>query len=335
MKGAHQRSAKSRAWILASLRWLAAIAVLAALLHFLPFAPLRAAIAKVPAARFVIILILYMAAHTVGIAKWRMVVNTAGARLNFRSSAQCYLGGLFGTLFLPSIIGGDVVRLAVGLRNSPRPAAVLAGNVVDRFLDVSAQATLVAIGLALLPGSVSQNLQPVVRRSLLILVAVGAIVVILVALLRRPILSGRSVRFRRQVARLRHALRSVRGRPHILMLGWILGTLVQGSFVVLTALLAVSCGLLLPLPVWLFAWPLAKIAALLPLTQGGMGIREAALVALLAPFGAPAALTLAAGLIWEGIIIAGGLLSGGAAFLLGRPAAAPHNSSAHTSTPKP
>lgn len=337
MKSAHPGSAKSRAWTVTALRWLAAIAVLAVLIHFLPFVPLRAALAKVPVARFLIILILYLLAHTVGTAKWRMVVNAAGARLNFSSSAQCYFGGLFGALFLPSIVGGDVIRLAVGLRNSPRPAAVLAGNVVDRFLDVSAQATLVLIGLALLPGSVSQNFQPVVRRALFVLIAVGIVGIFLAALLRRPILSGRSVRFRRRLARLRHALHSVRGRPHVLIFGWMLGTLIQASFVVLTALLAISCGLLLPLRVWLFAWPLAKIAALLPLTQGGMGIREVALVALLAPFGAPAALTLAAGLVWEGIIIAGGLVSGAVAFILRRasPSSAPHNSSAHISRPEP
>jgi uncharacterized membrane protein YbhN (UPF0104 family) len=41
-----------------------------------------------------------------------------------------------------------------------------------------------------------------------------------------------------------------------------------------------------------------------------MGVREAALVALLAPFGAPGALVLAAGLVWEGVIVAGGLISG-------------------------
>jgi len=66
----------------------------------------------------------------------------------------------------------------------------------------------------------------------------------------------------------------------------------------------------LPLRVWLFAWPLAKLAAVLPLTQGGMGVREAALVALLAPFGASGALVLASGLVWEGVIVAGGLISG-------------------------
>ncbi len=81
-----------------------------------------------------------------------------------------------------------------------------------------------------------------------------------------------------------------------------------------------ACGLVLPLRLWLFAWPLAKLAALLPLTQGGIGVREAALVALLTPFGAASHLVLAAGLVWESVIIAGGLLSGGAAFLLRRAA---------------
>jgi len=57
-----------------------------------------------------------------GIAKWRMVVNAAGAELDFRDERAMLSGRTVGTLFLPSIVGGDVIRLAVGLRRSPRPA---------------------------------------------------------------------------------------------------------------------------------------------------------------------------------------------------------------------
>ena len=102
----------------------------------------------------------------------------------------------------------------------------------------------------------------------------------------------------------------------MLVFGWMLGTAIQSTFLILTALLAISCGLLLPLRVWFFAWPLAKLAALLPLTQGGIGVREAALVGLLSPFGAPGHLVLAAGLVWEGVVIAGGLIAGLTAFAL-------------------
>jgi glycosyltransferase 2 family protein len=318
MIGAHHSQRRFRGGILVVLRWAAAIIVLGLLLHFLPLGPLRAAIAQVPLSRFLLILLGYLFAHSVGVFKWRMVVNAAGADLDVSTSAQCYAGGVFGTLFLPSIIGGDVIRLAVGLRRSPRPAAVLAGNVVDRFLDVISQAGLVLLGLVLLPGSLPRQMDITARKALL--VAAGAAILLLAAafFLRRPLLGGRSVHFRRRLARLRHALRSVSRQPQVLLLGWLAATFVQACFLVLTSRLAAYCGLVLPLRVWFFAWPLAKIAALLPLTQGGIGVREAALVGLLAPFGASGPLVLAAGLIWEGIIIAGGLIAGATAFLLSR-----------------
>ena len=315
---APQPRGASSSWLFIVLRWIAALLILGILLHFLPLAPLRAAVGQVPLTRFIAILLGYLLTHSIGILKWRMVVNAAGADLDFSTSAQCYGGGLFGTLFLPSIVGGDVVRLAVGLRRSPRPAAVVAGNVADRFLDVTAQAGLVLLGLLLLPGSVPVQLHSTAREALLIAASGALLLGILGAFLYRPALRGRSIRFRRRLAGLRHALRSVSRRSHVLFYGWMLGTLIQTSLLILTALLAVSCGLVLPLRVWLFAWPLAKLAAILPLTQGGIGVREAALVALLVPFGAPASIVLAAGLVWEGIIIAGGLCAGLVAFLLGK-----------------
>src|SRR6266403_100417 len=198
----------SRGWLLIILRWAAALIVLGVLLHFLPLQPLRAAIARIPASRFLAVLLGYLLAHCIGVGKWRMVVNAAGAQLDFATSAQCYFGGLFGTLFLPSIVGGDVVRLAVGIRRSPRPAAVLTGNLVDRFLDVVAQAGLVLVGLLLAPESelVPDELEDKLE-NVFVLVATALIVLLGVMFrLRKRIFGGRSVRFRRRLARLRHAL---------------------------------------------------------------------------------------------------------------------------------
>jgi uncharacterized membrane protein YbhN (UPF0104 family) len=318
MIGAHHSENRSRGRLLIAVRWLAAATVIALLLRFLPLPLLAEAMRRVPVATFLAILVGYLCAHALGVAKWRIVVNAAGAQLDFRTSAQCYAGGLFGTLFLPSIIGGDVVRLAVGLRRSPNPAAVLAGNVADRFIDVAAQGGLVLLGLLLLPGSLPASLQAQAQRTMFYLGAGVAVLLFFTLLLYRPLLGGRSFRFRRRLARLRYALRSVSGAPHLLVSAWVMGTAIQMTFLVLTAKLAETCGLLLPLRDWFFAWPLAKLAAVLPLTQGGIGVREAALVGLLSPFGAAPHLVLAAGLIWEAIVISGGLLSGIAAFLLDR-----------------
>jgi hypothetical protein len=58
----------------------------------------------------------------------------------------------------PLIIGGDLVRVMIGLRRNSNPAAVIAGNAVDRFLDIAAQAGQVFLGIILLPGSLPQAL---------------------------------------------------------------------------------------------------------------------------------------------------------------------------------
>ena len=297
-------------------RWAAALLILGILYHLVPVAPLRDALSHVPLTRFIVVLLIYLVALTGGITKWHTVVNSAGAQLSFAASAQCYTSGLFGALFLPSIIGGDVARLAVGISRSPRPAAVITGNVADRFLDVAAQLMLVSLGLLLLPSSLPVALQAPAKRMFVAGILAAAVLCALVAALRRPLLRGRSIRIRRKFAKLRHAMRAVSRRPQRLLFGWMLGTSVQGTYVLLTAFLGITCGLSLPLRVWLFAWPLAKIAAVLPITQGGIGVREAALVVLLVPFGAPASQVLATGIVWEGVIITGGLLAGLTAFLL-------------------
>src|SRR6266403_147434 len=313
-----QQQESSRSWIFLTARWAAALLILGILFYLLPVAPFRNALSRIPLTRFIAVLLIYLVALTGGITKWHTVVNSAGAQLSFAASAQCYTSGLFGALFLPSIIGGDVARLAVGISRSPHPAAVVTGNVADRFLDVAAQLTLVSLGFILLPGSLPVALQAPARHLLFAGAAVAAIVLLLALILHRPLLRGHSIRFRRRLAQIRHAIRSISRHPHRLLFGWLLGTSVQGTYIVLTALLAISCGLALPLRVWLFAWPLAKMAAVLPITQGGIGVREAALVLLLAPFGAPAARVLATGIVWEGVIIAGGLLAGLTALLLRR-----------------
>ncbi len=316
MSAAREPRTVRRSWYFLAARWAAGALVLGILLYLLPVAPLRTALARVPLTLFVAVLLIYLVALSAAIIKWHMVVNTAGAQLRFSQSAQCFTSGLFGDLFLPSVIGGDVARLAVGISHSPRPAAVITGNVADRFLDLAAQLTLISIGVTLLPGFLPKALQAPARHVLFAGVVAAVVFVLLVCTLHRPLLQGRSIRVRRRLAQVRHAIRMVARRPHRLVLGWLLGIAVQGTYILLTALLGMSCGLGVPLRVWLFAWPLAKIAAVMPITQGGVGVREAALVVLLAPFGAPASTVLATGIVWEGVIIAGALLAGLTAFLL-------------------
>src|SRR5690349_12919625 len=46
------------------------------------------------------------------IARWHVLLRSGGLNIPFRRSAELTLMGLFASNFLPSTVGGDVVRLA-------------------------------------------------------------------------------------------------------------------------------------------------------------------------------------------------------------------------------
>jgi len=289
--------------------------VLYLLFRLLPGRQVWRTLGLLPGRLWVLVLAGYLGAHCIGVAKWRLMVNLAGAGLNVRQAARCYFAGLFGSLFLPSLIGGDLVRAGLALRLGRSKAGALLGSFLDRIIDFAALTLLAGLGALLVPGGLDAR----GRKIFLLLGAGAALAAIGIASVIALLPVGRfSFRMRRRVVRLRRAGRSMAGQPRAMLRALSMAMVAQLVFIELSVLLAKACGLHLPFRVWLFAWPLAKLSAALPITQGGIGVREAALAALLVPFGAPAVLTVAAGLAWEAIVVSGAVVAGLTSLLIGR-----------------
>ncbi|HEX5424572.1 MAG TPA: lysylphosphatidylglycerol synthase transmembrane domain-containing protein [Candidatus Acidoferrales bacterium] len=302
----HRRKRASPA-IRALLHYGGSALALAVLFRFLPGRQVLHALAKLPPYLWVAVVAAYLTTHLLGVTKWRLMVNTAGAGLNALQAARCYFAGLFGSLFLPSLIGGDLVRVTLAMRYGKTSGGVLLGSFLDRIVDFTALVILAAAGALLVPGT----LGPQSRRVFLWIGAATIAGLAIVAVLITVIPFRRlSFRMRRRAVSLRRAGRSVVQRPRVAIAALSISLASQLSFIALSALLADACGLRLLFRAWLFAWPIAKLSAAIPVTQGGIGVREAALAGLLVPFGAPPALTVAAGLAWEAIVISGALLGG-------------------------
>lgn len=304
-----------RSWLSLALRVGGSALALLILFHFLPLAEVWRTLRRLPPHLWLLLILTYLCAHLVAVTKWRMLVNLAGARLTFHEAVRCYFSGLFSTLLLPSIVGGDVVRAALAFRIGQSKAAIVLGGLTDRILDFAALVLLAALGVLLAPGTL-----PAEARRIFV---TGGISLLIVAALITPIIvwfPARRISFalRRRAVRLRRAARSMRAKPQYVAIALCLGLFAQGSFIWLTSRAADATGLHLLFRAWLFAWPLAKFCAVIPITQGGIGVREAALVVLLVPFGAPPVETAAVGLAWEVVIICGGLIAGLGAFFLGR-----------------
>ena len=311
MTGQPDTNSSQRSWprtaLRTALQYGGSALILYLLFRLLPGKEVWKALGLLPARLWVLVLVGYLAAHVVGAMKYQLVLNLGGAGIPGRQAARCYFAGLFGSLFLPSLIGGDILRIAMALRMSRSKAGVVLGSLVDRITDFTSLALLAACGSLLVPGA----LNDANRKIFFAVAGAGAVGVLIVAIVVATFPARRfSIRMRRRFVRLRRAWRSILRRPSAMLCALGMSLIVQITFIFLNVLLAEACGLHLAYRVWLFAWPLAKLSAVVPVTQAGIGVREAALAALLLPFGAPAVLAVAAGLAWDAVVV-GGAIAGG------------------------
>jgi uncharacterized protein (TIRG00374 family) len=181
------------------------------------------------------------------------------------------------------------------------------------LLDVLGLAAVSGVGALLSPLALNQQSRRifVTLGMVLVLLGAGAIAALALTPVRRL-----SFKLRRRLVAVRRAVRATASQPRALVTAFVLGMMLQSTLTIMNWLLGRSMGIDIPLYVWLFVWPLAKIAALLPLTQNGIGVREAAQAALFAPFGVAGAKAVASGLVFAVVIVTGGILSGGLAFVL-------------------
>ncbi len=80
-------------------------------------------------------------------ARWHVLLHSANEKVAYKQSLQITLAGLFSTNFLPTTIGGDVVRMAGALRLNIDAAIAAASLVVDRLVGMAGMAMLLPFGL--------------------------------------------------------------------------------------------------------------------------------------------------------------------------------------------
>ena len=257
----------------------------------------------------------------VSVWRWHMLLGAQHVRVPARTLAESFWVALFFNNFLPSNIGGDVVRIA----DTSRPAGskTLATMVifVDRVLGLFALTSVGAIGALSaramgidIPGTLWIEIGALATLALCVLLFFAPAVLDLAL---SPVRALGHPWVVEKLGTLQETLARFRARPSALAGALAGAVIVQGVIVAFYTLTARSLAIPLPFVMAGVLVPVAMVIQMLPVSINGFGLREAVFGFFFVRFGLSVEAAVAVSLLGTALIMLFSL-GGGALFLLRR-----------------
>ena len=136
-----------RASFLRTIGTLIALALLIYLLSRQGWEEISTAIRGIPAWRLVLAMALMVISRLAVTGRWFILLRSCGVRISLAQALRITFAGLFANNFLPTTIGGDVVRLAGAVQLKFDGAVCAASLIADRLIGMIGMAMAVPFGL--------------------------------------------------------------------------------------------------------------------------------------------------------------------------------------------
>jgi hypothetical protein len=239
--------------------------------------------------------------------RWQILLEVQGVAAPLRRLTASYLVATFFNNFLPSNIGGDVVRVRDGSRITGSTAASLAVVGIDRILGFGALYALAAVAFALGgPAVRGFTGARVVLSGLALLFAGLAYVFFRPGTAQAMLSASRLARvgwIREQFEAAQDAVHAYRARMRTVWLAFAASLALQA--LVVWYYVAVARALRIPLAVSaaFLMVPLCTLLQAVPVSFNGWGLREGLFAVYFAQLGLPRASALAFSLVGAGLMV--------------------------------
>lgn len=237
----------------------------------------------------------------IGCVRWRLLIGHLGLTIPMRQALLSYYLGLFFNNFLPTGVGGDLAR-TVHLKlqgHSIKP--LISSAVADRVIGLAVMLVLGGVSLVLSPELRIDPDRKLYLVGLIVLGLAGGGAVFwfsnrlpLESLTRRY----QHTRVRRGLIEIVHLLTTYRTALRGLFMAVLLSVVMQSLVIATYYLLARGIGIELSLVTFFAFVSMVQVAASLPISLGGLGVREGVLVALLVGVGVDIQLGVALSLLF-------------------------------------
>lgn len=216
--------------------------------------------------------------------RWRMLVGRSGAPMSTAQAVQLTFAGMFFGQVLPATIGGEVVRGVLACRSGLGWRDVVSGIVLDRVTALLASVLLILAGLPSLSevatGNGASLMWTALASVVLVMFLAAGLCIDLVPLPR--VLTQRSW-INAGLALAQQVRTGLASRTGIAALG--LSLVIHLSTVFVVLLIGDGLGVTVTPLAGFVIVPVAILAAAVPVSVNGWGVREGVMVAGFALFG--------------------------------------------------
>ncbi len=132
------------------LRWLGTLLAIGLLIYLLSrqgWSDIASTAGQIAWWRFILAIVLVVISRFAVAGRWHVLMHSAGTGITPRQSIKLTFAMFFSSNFLPTTIGGDVVRLAGAIRLGFDQAISLASLVVDRLVGMTGMAMALPFGI--------------------------------------------------------------------------------------------------------------------------------------------------------------------------------------------
>lgn len=251
------------------------------------------------------------------VLRWHRVLAALGNKTKLSTLLRLYLASLFVGNFLPSTVGGDIIR-ANWLRSLSGFRDAVASVVLERLTGWVVLPIITITGLLLNPELLHLGSPSKVVVAIVLLTLIGLAVVITLGMSSPEVTYAEGRGFRALLSASRYGIRQLTTHPRSVVSVLSVSFAYQLAVVCTAIPVAHALGLSLSWTVMLAFVPAVAILQVVPVTIGGLGLREGAFVLFLRPLGVSTSQAVALGLLVYAINLLVSLL-GAPAFAMGAP----------------
>jgi hypothetical protein len=268
---------------------------------------------------FILAASFFVLSNALGAIQWFLLLRGQALAVSLRQAVVLYWVGVFFNNVLLGNIGGDAIRIYDMRRLTGETSRAAAATFMDRFIGLFSTCCL-ALGACVLVAEVRRpgllSILVPVWLALVALLAMG-LSQRLGAIVQRVLQRMLPSRVSQILEELRRSIVVYRHKAPLLILVWCVSMSVQFSRILVYWTAGAAVGLEVGLRYFIGFQPVAAIVAAVPISVGGLGVREGVLVELFGGIGVDESLAFATSILGYAAGILASLL-GGVAFVVRR-----------------